>query len=328
EVEELRKIALGEIPGIYRGQRVKAISVLALSGKQEYYEILSKMISNDEEEADIRASAAINLSLVPAEYAEPKLIANAGIKDDLVLVNIIKSLGRIGGEKALKALDRISDAKTGYVLKQLRFAKALVSYRLGLDRKDLSFIEGVQRRVSRKDEPDKFTMALSGSEELKGPLSRLEGIPYGIDIAADFGFKFTCGTDKWVLFIDKKVPKERLLSLINERNMLLGLFARCFKETDTYSVRYLLLTRPRGSIFEFMFVRTDGEICYSGRGRVEHGKLAFAVYDVDRPGTAPTKVIGEIGPDGVELKRYLFRRRKEKRKTKKLTPEVLKKTNS
>src|SRR5215213_5327681 len=142
DLQVLRRAARGEV---HPERRVQALAALAFIQDPEGCEVAGDVLANDEEEPALRAVAASNLGLCPPEVAEQRLIAGLYVSDEVVLVKVIKALGQIGSESGLAALDQLSGVGADFVDKQLRLAKALISYRLGLDRDILPFVEGARR---------------------------------------------------------------------------------------------------------------------------------------------------------------------------------------
>jgi len=325
DVEELQQIALGEIPHRSVKDRVKALNAITCIGIPQCTEILSNILQNDEEDKYLRVTAASLFSLVPSEDAESELIACLGTEEALVRLKVIKSLGCIGGSKVFEALDKISNINRDYVRKQLVFAKALISYRLGLEQDPLPFVEGVDRKRGRRDELLKLTLQRVRSKKVGKCVERLEGSTYGIEFADKMGFEVTAGKANWILLLNKKSVEKDLLRSITNQKMIIGLLTRWIKVTGTYSVQYVVLTKPNDNqSISIMVVRTDGEVCYSGRANMKKGIMSFLLSDIERPGTAPTKVKGKFGPRGVKLELTVpFCKRKGQRPGRTLTKAEL-----
>ena len=131
DLQVLRQAARG---AMLPERRVQALAALAFIQDPEGCEVAGDVLANDQEEPILRAVAASNLGLCPPEVSEQRLIAGLSVSDEVVRVKVIKALGQIGSERGLAALDQLSGVGADFVDKQLRLAKALISYRLGLDR--------------------------------------------------------------------------------------------------------------------------------------------------------------------------------------------------
>jgi len=314
DLKIIRAISLGEIPKISRNERINALAAIARLGGKKEGEILGQILSDHNEDTDIRAVAAVNLSFLPTEFAEPVLLKNLDVDDDMLQFKVIKSLGRIGGENSLRELDKISDFKIEFVQKQFTFAKALISYRLGLERDDLPFVKGTDRKPGKKEDLIKLTMKQLKSEDITKSLDLLEDSTFGIDLDKNFGFELNAGRAKWNLLLNSDCVKKDILLSISEQRALIGLLGRYIEETGTYSVQYVVLTTPHNTSIDIMVVRTDGEVFYSGRANIENDIMNFSISDIERPGTAPTKVTGELTEKGIKFKVVIpYGRRRNKR---------------
>ncbi len=69
------------------------------------------------------------------------------------------------------------------------------------------------------------------------------------------------------------------------------MFLQRFATTTQY-----VLTHPVQGAARIDVVRTDGEVMYTGTMERVGPGFAFAMADVDRPGTAPTNVRGRVAP--------------------------------
>jgi HEAT repeats len=307
EVQTLKQIALGEVPERSQGNRVKALSALTRLRDVDP-KTLGRIIANNEETAELRAAAAINLSFLPTEAAERELIANLTVTDDVVRQKAIKSLGRIGSEAALTALDRNTDEETS-------FAKALISYRLGSDRFTLPFVAGVDRQGQTWDNANAIAITQMNSVELADALELMEDSFFGIEISKKLGYKMACGKRTVLLLLNQQWTNGDLLSNLFHRKLLAGLLIQLSEETGTYSVQSLLLTSPTGtSTLNITICRTDGEFIYSGQGNLIDGRMSFSVTDVERVGHVPLQITGYLTDKQLAFQSsYSLRKRQNKR---------------
>jgi hypothetical protein len=98
------------------------------------------------------------------------------------------------------------------------------------------------------------------------------------------------------------------------RPWITALLARFDERTKSNAVQYVVLTDPDDAGARIMVVRPDGELFYTGHATKRgSGLFSFAMLDVERPGTAPTKVTGHLTPKGISLDLTIpFGRRKNK----------------
>lgn len=300
-VQNIKQIVLGKIPMISKGDRIKTISVLIKLDERDSCDILGNIIANETEDTDIRAIAALNLSYLPNKNSEIELIKNLGVKDNLIKTKIIKSLGCIGTQEALNALDKLPESNVDYVRKQLNFSKALIAFRLGLKRDDLPFIEGTKRKPSKDETQIKLTLEPILQDELKKHLDLFDDSNYGINFSNDFGYQLIAGKAKWFFTINKEfISKDANLAIIKQK-MIVGLLNRWLKEAKKYEVQYIVLANPKKDSIEIMVVQSNGEIVYSGYGNIRDSTMTFTISDISRAGTAPTYVSGKLVNRKIQL---------------------------
>jgi len=302
DFENIRGIAVGEITEAGRGDRIKALQIVAYFGSQRDSEILEKIIGNDSEDISLRTAAAVNMAYLTSKPAEKSLIKHLKVQDNLIRSKVIKSLGMIGGPNAYEALLKIDNDQANFVKKQLTFAKALIAYRHNLDGDPLPYVEGVDRDQRSADEILKLSVKKVGIRKIRTAMERFEGSTYGIELAKTSGFEVTAGKARWLLFINELLADQGIFKSISDHKMITGLLSRWIRETNTYNAQYVVLTKPvEDKKVQILVIRSDGEIFYSGEATVKEKSLSFLISDIKRPGTAPTRVRGKLTVRGIEL---------------------------
>lgn len=318
DLKMLAKIATGQIPEANIHNRIKALSVLSHHGRAEDAALMSKIIGNEKEDIRVRVAAAVNLGYFPSAIAEEKLIERLRVGDDVLQAKVIKSLGMIGGIKAYKALTRLKGINTIFVQKQLALSTALIAYRLNIDADPIPYIEGAVREP--ETEYDSVRAHQISERPINDAMKLLEGSKYETELSSSIGFEISCGRARWILFINKLAAERGIVGSLIADRMIAGILARWIRETKTYSTQYIILSKPiENQRAQIMVVRSDGEIMYTGKAKVDNGKMSFALSDVKRAGTAPTKVTGKITAKEIEINVHIVsKRREEKRKVKTL----------
>lgn len=293
-------------------------AVAALVDKEKSPEVgslLTRLVSDESENIRNRVYAAAELARFKPDTVEQGLIKNLRVSDPLLKTQIVKTLGCIGGTAALAKLDELPESPQAYTKKQVVFAKALISYRLGLDRDDLPFIQGKERLASTSRELINLSLRKMKKNSVASNLKKLLGWRYGIDLSDGFGFGLDAGKSHWALFINRQLQGERLFSAIKRRKYITGLLSLQEARTNTFAVQYIVLTNPKEQELDISVVRTDGEVFYTGKADLSGGILRFRMFDVERKGTAPTNVQGRLTTKGIEIDVCIpFGKRTNKRK--------------
>lgn len=294
DIEYLRKLAVGTIPSI---NRTSALRALALLDDEYAGKIFSEILCNEEEKKDIRINTAINLALIPSEIAEPLLIKNLKIKDEIIKLKIIKVLGEIGGTQSLSVLDKIEIKKSNIFEKQLSLSKALISSRLGLNRRDLKFIRSLKREITRDFLP--FTVVKLPSKELVNQLKLLKEKTFGVTISMVIGYETKFDNTSSLVLLNNLNFEHELKELYLKRNMVLGFIAPWVEEPEAYTIQYIIMTQTANSKIEIMVLKRNGEVVYSGIGNIIKNKLIFDVYDIKQPGSRHTHIHGVLDQQGL-----------------------------
>lgn len=314
--KRVRQIASGEVPGMGRGERIKAMRLLASIGSHHDCGRLGKIVKSKKEDSDIRAAAAIYLGNFAPKTAEPELITQLKAGDELIIAKVAKSLGNIGGPTAYRALSRIKTKPGSYLERQVTFAKALIAYRLDMDDDPMPFVKGIGRRPNAKDKAHPLTIKRAQARSIQTALKKLEGGLYGMAPASRVGFAVNAGKAKWMMFVNQHSERSGISQSMRKRKLILGVMARWIEETKTYDAQYAVLTKPLGSKgAQIMVIRSDGTVMYSGKATAKGESLSFAVTDTKRPGTSKTKVSGEFTQKGIDIQTGITLYRREGKRT-------------
>jgi hypothetical protein len=280
----------------------RAISALALrEPSAEVAEILSGFLNDEHEDATDRAVAAVSLRLVPLPAAREGLAGGLSTADDRVRIHAIASLGCIGDQQSLAALEQVGEPRTPAEELQLAFAKALIAHRLGLPGDYLRPRRGVRRTAGRDEELINLSLRQMRTKTIVAQRALLRGSDYGMPTSDDVGFALRAGEAYWMVFVNREMFDDSGLASLFHRRWITALLARWDNRTKSYGVQYVVLTEPIRRAVRIMVMRTDGEQFYSGRATSPDGVLTFDMRDVARRGTAPTTVQGRLTARGIEL---------------------------
>jgi hypothetical protein len=316
QVAELKAVVRGGVLPEGRFSRAHAIAALAQRDpSKDLAMILAVVVANSAEDRTTRATAAASLELIRHGAAETALIANIDTADPIVRSRVIRSLGVIGEEPALQALERASEPADEPGRRQLALARSLVAHRLGTASSFLRLREGVDRPGDKKDAIP-LTMRQIDRKAIAKDRKALRGTDFGVKVSDRIGFSVSAGSARWTLFLNRDIVNPSGFARLFERPWIAGLMSRYDEWTKGNTVQYVVLTDPDDGGASVMIVRTDGELFHSGHAsRRDEGLFGFSVLSVDHPGAASTKVLGHLTPKGVTLDLVAaFGRRKQKQR--------------
>lgn len=316
DLPKLRRAAAGEVSDATIGDRVKALAAVAAAGTARDCRVFARLVANSEADMRVRAAAAFYLGALPARSAEAALIRNLDVDDTLLRSKVIKSLGRVGGRRSFDALAKLGSGP-GFLRRQLRLARAMIAYRTGLDVDPLPFPRRAARSLRRRGDVIDITVRRIRGARVRAALRKLDDAEYGIRLSEDLAFEIGMGRTPLLFVLNRQAVSRGSLAPLTRRRLLTGLVARRMAETGTYSVQYVVLSRPSGKgAAELMMMRNDGVPAIRGTVRLDDGDTSFAFAEVDRSGPTPTRLEGAIGAAGVAVEAGLaYPRRSAKRKT-------------
>jgi hypothetical protein len=279
-LERLRKAIRGADPAIARGE---AFALLAAGPFQKREELLGQSLHDPGEPATSRRAAAIALGRIATAEAEQTLLAGLKGTEPPVQADIMRSLGRIGGRTALKAIEALDVPPPARPA--AGFAMGLIAHRLGLDGHDLA-PPSEKQLLEVPEESRKIDASPLEPERAAKVLADLRLQPYGIDYDPETLVRLQCGPRVNVVCPSLEVMKPGGIARLTERKALAGVAAYESPETHDYSVSYLLLTAPEGSSggVHIHALRCSGRGALAGSGNVEGDRLIFRLRSLERPG--------------------------------------------
>jgi hypothetical protein len=290
----LKQILRGEkLPPIPIDKK-RAVNALARSDTSvEASQILARIVSDKKETTRIRATAALHLSLMPQEAAERALIGNLNTDDEIVRVEVIKSLGRVGAARAFNPLKELPEPKTDYAKRQLSLAKLAISFRSGLeDNQEENGPFGIHWTIQA-------AKAIEG-ERVREIIGATRGLTHGISLNPETGFEIECRRTKFNFLLNEAIKQGAFTDSVLSRNLIAGLVVTEEPETRQFTVRYLIMTRPSEEGVEVIVTRANGDLAYVGELRPDGDELQLAIRDVALDRLA-TEIEGRISNASIRL---------------------------
>ena len=291
--DRLRRAMRGGDPEI---ERAEAFALLAVSLLPEKEELLAGVLQDRTESPAIRSAAAIALGRIFSPESEQILVANLGADEPAVQIEVLLSLGRIGGPRALATIDSWRLPMQDRRHEAAAFAEALIAHRLRLDGYDLAPIPEahllpIPRR--RSQQVRAYPVPAEESEKVIADLARQ---PYGIEYDREKLVRLACGERINVWCPNREFTAPRGVVRLLDRKALAGVVALRSSETGDHSVSYLLMTAPRrpsASVIIFA-PRCTGRTALAGAGEIVGNRLEFSIRAVDRPGAFAMDLSGDF----------------------------------
>jgi hypothetical protein len=237
-----------------------------------------------------RRLAAVTLARLNTPAARDVLVRSLRIRERTVRDGVLRGLGRIGDEAALRAIARLKDSSV-----RARFSAALLAQKLGAKGHDLhppragGFLE-----LGAKARPVKWQRAAAA--ELKSCLSSMAGDPFGIAFAPAPAYQVRCGGQVLMVLFNRTLAAQDTLAQLCSRKTLAGVVAARNDADGRYSVSLLILTTPsrRPPGFRLLLCETNGTIVYAGLALAKDGAAEFSLRTVSRRGAVPIQISGTL----------------------------------
>ena len=299
DVEELRAIALGH-RSMPRAIRLRALAVLQTLVPPGLENVLSSLLDDPREDVALRASAAAGLARLPAEMAEPLLLRALGADAAEIRIRAVRALAQIGGEAALSALRGLSSPERE-IAATIRFARAVIAFRLGRTDEEMPWITPIDRPPSELPGPVPISVDALDGRELSRHLAETTGPRFSLDLSDKLGFQITCrGLVPYLIFFSREFVADPQGFL--RRPGLVGLVAKHAVDLDRYAVDHVLLAAPNEGRVRAGSYHTHGDLQYAGVGQpATDGGFDFTLSDTPGHGRIPLHLVVRVDGRGVQF---------------------------
>src|SRR5689334_5726685 len=304
-IAELRKMALNDT-----GELSRPLA-LALLGRRSYPQKkrdMERLLMDDEEAPRIRNLAALQLADMGTPQATKVLERGLTIKDPLTLRGVVEGLGRVGGEEARPALQRLK-RRAGPVGEAAKRAVALLSYREDARGSSIESKRSVSKVSPRRMTPIETEPA--HGDELERALAMIADRATTLRLTPRGATSLRCDGRSFLLLLTDTVADG--VGHLTEAKTQVGVVATSKQREGTgWNLKYHVLTEPRGNDQIDVLVTTEkGRLVLAGTARVTDDRALFSVRAVSRAGALPVELKGtyEAGQLSFDYARSDRRRR-------------------
>lgn len=279
--------------GIDRKRAVNAFAQVADS--EQSLDVLAKVLLDSGDSLSARLSAAAALGRLANTDAEKPLLKALTQSDGPLQREIVKSLGRIGSQGAVKALAKLDVGVNESLARSVAFANLLIHHRLG---HEVDVLKPYREAASGRWV--KQAVKPMDKKALKERIESLRGNTFGINPGRELGFSFNCGRVSNSLLVNEDIGVGNIVKHLREKPRLAGLISSSDGDDSRSMVRFLILTQPSAEGVDIVVTRTSGEIMLTGSAQTEEGDGTFVLRDVAETG-APMTIEGRLTDKGVTL---------------------------
>lgn len=309
EVEELRRIALDRPDN---PNRVRALGFLTQLEDRAALDAARRILTNAEENADVRAAAA-SLAARFGSDAEPALLESiAHSRESLVRRRIAASLGESGGRKGIEALRELANDDDESVRSQAEFSMSVLAARDGLDEMRLPIPARDDILEPRPGAAQPFTVDRASLDEATRVLQALERRTFGVAVSRDGVFAVSCERDQMMIAVDERLSRPDFTERVASRPSIPALVLAPAPDDDTYSVRWIVFSWPAtAERFHLAVHRPSGQQILFGEAFIEARSVAFVLESVRGSGRLAIRFTGRLIEDRIEVREAIASRLRE-----------------
>jgi hypothetical protein len=237
----------------------------------------------------IRSVASVELGKHRDDTSEEVLIDTLKSASPALLKHVAKSLGQIGGQKALEELEKVKVADNTPAGVALRFAKTLISYRIGSNAYLLKPTREVQRLQPATTQLTNIEFNEIGKENLQAALPAVRRQLPAIDVDPKSALRFMCGaSEHWVL-LNTDVAKIGL----RNRPFIAGAILKQRVCSEHHSLDEYILTNGGGKDeITLIGVRGSGVMVHAGVVHIRDRAVKFELRSNNPPYSRPIDLTG------------------------------------
>jgi hypothetical protein len=254
--------------------------------------ILMRLVMDDEQPADLRATAAVELGKEHRNDYQEALIASLRSKDRSVVRRAAEALGRIGDGLALEALAALRP-RTPAVRRSVDFAKTLISYRHGLESHRLQPPPESKRMEVNVRRAIPLKVGKPKAAELEQNLPHLRRELPAIAVSLEGVLEFSCGADRFLVMFSRDVHRRKTLAPVGSKSSVPAVVLKRSPSLERFYVYEYLLTHPAedGSL-QLFGMRTTGVLTHFGEVQLEPTRAEFKVGTVETRYSPPVIIQG------------------------------------
>jgi hypothetical protein len=301
-----RRVTEGELIAAVEGRSetiggVEALKELIRRRSRKRTTILLRVVMDDEEPSDLRATAAVELGKERRKGHQEALVAALGSKDPSVVRRSAEALGRIGDEAALEPLASVR-LRRGPVTRSVDFAKTLISYRLGLESNRLQPPHEAQRLGLNRRRAVPLEVATPRAREIEMILILLRRELPAIPVSPEGVLGFACGADRFLVVFNRDVHRRKTLAPVAAKSAVPAVVLKRSPSLERYYVYEYILTHPAADDRLLLFgVRTTGVVAHFGEIKLESARGEFRVGTVETRYSPPVSIEGSYEHDARRL---------------------------
>lgn len=300
-IDELRAAAFGKSETM---SRQLAVSLL---GRKEYPDKVKDfagLLQNDDEEPRLRIMAATELGRIRTEPAMRKLKDALEVKEPRVLQSVVEAAAAAGDIEAMDRIRTLRRRSQESLAKTAEWGAELLA--LLSEGRSQRLPKPERRRlmtVDRKRAESANVRTMQGSAAA-GVVEEVSTGPLNLDLTTEAAARVNCGQRVLGLLFTRSFLADMSASL-QRKSVAMAVAERDTVETETWELRYFVVTQPGDEDVEIHVLTQRGELAFFGHASEREGRVGFSIQTVDRPGAVPAVVEGSFDGSRISVDRFV-----------------------
>jgi hypothetical protein len=254
--------------------------------------VLTEVLADSKRPGDLRAAAAVELGRDNKASHRDALVGALGSRDHAVVRRAAEALGRIGDEDALAAL-RSLRPRSAPVQRSVRFARTLISYRLGLDSDRLQPPGADELLEVQSQEAVPVSVEPLTAPSLEEVVPDLRQQLPAIIVSTEGAHTITCGNERFLLVFNAEVHRRKTLARLGRRTTVIGVVFKRSAGLDRFYLHEYQLVDPGQDGTPLLFgVRTTGVVTHFGQIGLKTEEADFTLRTLNTPYAPPVDIEG------------------------------------
>jgi hypothetical protein len=292
---QLGRLSTGQLARLVAGPGLTpaAVRELAQRSPVELQRSLERVIGDDALPGELRARAAVQMTVYPQAFREDVLLRAAQSGDAALVRRAAEALGRFGGPAALAALVRLPAPPGAVARDSVLFARSLLAYRHGLEGHRLEPAGDIV--ALRRPRATPLPVALLPDAEWPEVARSLPGLSAIIADLSPRRLQFGCGTNRWVIVFDQRIDTALGRRALVGRPAVVAAALTFAPGLGSWSVAEYVFAHPlRPNTLELVGVRSTGKQVHRGEARIEGERAVFSLGAIATPFSPTLELTGEV----------------------------------
>ena len=261
----------------------EALQELSRRRSSQRTSVLTEVVTDSRRPGDLRAAAAVELGRDNKASHRDALVGALRSRDHAVVRRAAEALGRIGDEDALAAL-RSLRPRSAPVQQSVRFARTLVSYRLGLDSDRLQPPGADELLEVQPREAIPVTVEPLAAPSLEEVVPDLRQQLPAMPVSAEGAHTIICGDERFLLTFNAELHRRKTLAMLGRRTTVAAVVFKWSVGLDRFFLHEYQLVDPGQDGEPLLFgVRTTGVLIHFGRIDLRTEEADFSLRTLNTP---------------------------------------------